>query len=272
MFLNLSLTRPQMARLSEVNLKNEKAPTKAILGTRQLKPGYGLPINPSHVISSLSRPVYEPPALEVLDMFESKEWEDEIEAWEKSIPDVEVRTRYVDLMMELATGVRYGEWVVSTGKEAIEKMDREREAFYEKLLESLKVEVRHILEDVARMEAEELPNAYAVAQKVIMLEEDLFTLRPKLDTTGDDAAQSDDEMISESLHGDCINEEEAKTNGLNLIKSVHRSGLTASGADAGYRSTVEDVLLLPKFSIKAFIESLGKQLKPAQHILENDID
>lgn len=261
-----------MARLSEVDLNNEKAPTKAILGTRQLKPGYGLPIDPSHVISSLSRPVYEPPALEVLDMFESKEWEDEIEAWEKSIPDVEVRTRYVDLMMELATGVRYGEWVVSTGKEAIERGDGEREGFYEGLLENLKVEVRNILEDVARMEAEELPDGYAAAQMIIKLEEDLFSLRPKLDTRGEGAAHFDGEMISESVQEDRSKGDETKTNGSNLIESVHGSALTASGAEAGYHSTTEGVLLLPKFSIQEFTKNLAKGLQPAQSGLENDID
>ena len=197
---------------SKLDLKHSKAPTEAILGTRQLKPGYGLPINPSHVISSLSRPIYEPPALEVLDMFESKEWEDELEAWEKSIPDVEVRTRYVDLMMELATAVRYGEWVVGTGKEAIERGDGEREGYYEGLFGELKQEVREILVDVARMEAEELPEGYAVGEKVVKLEEDVFSLRPK---STDDVAQFDDEKAYES----------------NLRAGTHRSGEIESSAE-----------------------------------------
>lgn len=243
-----------MHGVSKLDLKHEKAPTKAILGTRQLKPGYGLPINPSHVISSLSRPVYEPPALEVLDMFESKEWEDEIEAWEKSIPDVEVRTRYVDLMMELATGVRYGEWVVQTGKEAIERGDGEREGFYEGLLRELKQEVREILGNVARMEREELPEGYAVAQKVIKLEEDLFSLRPK---TTDTVDESDDETSREP--GGIKDHSEPSNS--NPMESTSRTADGRIGTDAGYHSTMEGLLLLPKFSIQKFTESLARGME-----------
>lgn len=238
----------------KLDLKHEKWPTKAILGTRQLKPGYGLPINPSQVISSLSRPVYEPPALEVLDMFESKEWEDEIEAWEKSIPDIEVRTRYVDLMMELATAVRYGEWVVQTGKKAIAMEDGEREIYYEGLLEALKVEVKDILGDVARSEREELPEGYVVAQKVIKLEEDMFILRPKTTETVD---ESGDET-SRELGG--IRDHSEPSNS-NPMESTSQTADGRIGADAGYHSTMEGLLMLPKFSIQRFTASLTRGME-----------
>ena len=108
------------------------------LGPFVIRPGYGKDIDPTLVIPSITRPVWEPPALEVLDIFETKFWERmEEEILAKAMPNITIRTEALDHHRLLLVISRYAIWARHTGKNAIEIVDEEKEVFYEGLLHEL---------------------------------------------------------------------------------------------------------------------------------------
>lgn len=254
-----------MRQVSQLDLRKEKAPTKSILGTAQKKDGYGVEIDPAKVIPSLTRPVWEPPALEVLDMFESKEWENEMEAWEKSIPDVTVRTGYVDLMMELATIIRYGEWILETGMAAIELGHLKKESYYQGLLDALKTEVREILRDIKSMEREELPDGYMYAQRVVKLHDRLFVLRPEKEESTDTDSYSTDEENSLSDDSRESLEDEVELNVPDTNINIQATEEHATRVVTAHPATTTGMHSLPPFSMRNFAKNFVKGIKQREN-------
>lgn len=96
----------------------------------------------------MARPVWEPPALEILDAFETKNWERKDEEYVKILPDIGIRTQFLDSTSQYMVLGRYFNWVKETGKAAIACGDEEREAFYEGLLKELKIKFDTVTEEV----------------------------------------------------------------------------------------------------------------------------
>ena len=90
---------------------------------------FGRNIDPNLVVPSIPRPVWEPPTLEVLDLFENTKWEWFMKRVMKSVSNVALFiTHFFDANQELQVQGRYVVWIKETGKEAISHEDLEREA------------------------------------------------------------------------------------------------------------------------------------------------
>lgn len=104
----------------------------------------GKPVDWSLVIPSITRPISEAPALEVLDFFEIL-MEDgyfsfnmSSESMKAAFPDPDIRLRFVDLMCECNSLQRYQNWAWSTIKEAERRGDERRVRFYTSLEKEIK--------------------------------------------------------------------------------------------------------------------------------------
>lgn len=104
----------------------------------------GKEIDWSLVIPSITRPTWEPPALEVLDFFETifefSGFNINSDKMKTAWPDPEVRTRLVDLMCECHSLRTYHAWVVATQGTAKEVGDGQKKEFYEGLAAAVMVD------------------------------------------------------------------------------------------------------------------------------------
>lgn len=114
------------------------APTNVDDGLGKLE--RGKEIDWEKVIPSISRPVWEPPALEVLDAFEHMP----IDEIKRAIPDPAARSRFLDLYGELTTLTTYLGWACSTCLAAIEVSDQEKMSYYLGLVETVKAELKDV--------------------------------------------------------------------------------------------------------------------------------
>lgn len=109
----------------------------------------GKQIDWSLVIPSVTRPVWEPPALEVLDPFDATFVFDLSSDKMKSIiPNTEVRMHIVDLACEIMPLFKYGKWVEETLEEARRIGDSERVGWYEGLLEEVNVQFKGVYREI----------------------------------------------------------------------------------------------------------------------------
>lgn len=73
----------------------------------------GKKIHPSLVIPPITRPMLEPRALEVLDVFEGSctlHFNPNSDAMKRKIPDIKYRSQYVDIDGERLANTRHIEW------------------------------------------------------------------------------------------------------------------------------------------------------------------
>lgn len=134
--LSLKTTRHISSRTKTI--VDEDDEPVSMFRTRLNRPGYGVEIDQSKVIPSITRPVWEPPALDVLDICETKEWEDNLDGKILRVPDIAIRTQLEDIEIEFEVREEYRHWVKATGKDAIVCGDKEKERFYEGLLKALR--------------------------------------------------------------------------------------------------------------------------------------
>lgn len=121
------------------------------------KKSYGIDIDPMNVIPSIYRPISEPPALEIFDAFETKDWEDHQEKLEKAITNIVLRTELLDLHKESIVLGRYTGWVKRTGKDAIAAGDEKKEAFYPQLLQELRIDYVGVVQEMVPLLMVHLP-------------------------------------------------------------------------------------------------------------------
>lgn len=115
----------------------------------------GKEINWSLVIPSITRPVWEPPALEVLDRFEEflehADHQDSLNLnnpWLISeFPDVGLRCRYVDVVCEGVALSRHLKWAEETHTAAMTAGDQKKMAFYKGLVEALRFEESQLFDE-----------------------------------------------------------------------------------------------------------------------------
>lgn len=109
----------------------------------------GKEIDWSLVVPSITRPVGEPPALEVLDELEDDDMEGfsfnlRDESMSTTLPHLEFRLWYLDLICEILPLDLYNDWVKKTLENAKEVENQEKVDFYEGLVEALKVNLRDL--------------------------------------------------------------------------------------------------------------------------------
>ena len=109
-------------------MRTEKHPDDGRIGKK---------IDWSLVIPSITRPTWEPPALEVLDFFETLDeffdFDLSSDTMKAAWPEADVRTRMVDMMSECHPLRTYHAWVEETKKAAEEVGDEEKVEFYRRL-------------------------------------------------------------------------------------------------------------------------------------------
>lgn len=112
----------------------------------------GKSIDWSLVIPSIIRPVWEPPALEVLDRFEEANAEFSLNLkhskFKIEILDDEARLQLLDLLYEVVPLNVFGKWAKESRGTAREVGDQRKVEFYESLLEALTFDVKEVYNEL----------------------------------------------------------------------------------------------------------------------------
>lgn len=138
----------------------------------------GKEIDWSKVIPSITRPVWEPPALEVLDAFEHMA----IDEITRAIPNPTARSQFLDLYGELTTLTTYLQWAIGTWLAAVELKNYEKMSYYMRLIETAKAEMKDVyiewkafsveIKAVTDHAGSDLAKAYEMYDAILGLQDD----------------------------------------------------------------------------------------------------